>query len=194
MKHLLLLCLMYPVISQAQVTDILQEDIKSPGKHFRWEIGINGGVNMASAAGIDSVKSVSNMGKLYGITLVYHFNRYIGIKTDLDYETKSWTMKGVDLGGIEGIRNVRQNLNYFDVPAFLHLGFGNRIMFDFNFGPYIGFLMSEGATFERSTGEIVNIISEEFTGYSKFDWGMVYGAGIDFALSKRLSFGFDFLY
>jgi opacity protein-like surface antigen len=193
-KILLALSLSAPCFSYAQAPDLIHDEIKSIGQHYRWEIGVNGGLNLSNARGLDSLSSISNMGKLYGITVVYHVNRFVGIKTDLDYETKGWTIQGVDLGGANGIRNVRQNLNYFDVPAFLHLGFGNRMMFDLNFGPYIGFLLSEGASFTDASGQVVKLTDEAYTGFSKFDWGMVYGAGIDFALTNRLSFGFDFLY
>jgi len=194
MKCFFSVLFLLPALSFSQVTDILSEDIKSPGQHFRWEIGVNGGVNLSGAAGLDSVQSVNSFGRLYGVTIIYHFNRFIGLKTDFDYETKGFTMKGVNLGSVQGIQDVRQNLNYFDIPAFLHLGFGNRLMFDLNFGPYLGILMSEGASYTNASGELVQLATEEFTGFSKLDWGLVFGGGIDFALSKRFSLGFDFLY
>ena len=35
------------------------------------------------------------------------------------------------------LENVTQVLNYFDIPAFMHIGFGNKFKVDLNIGPYL---------------------------------------------------------
>ncbi|NRA13172.1 MAG: PorT family protein [Crocinitomicaceae bacterium] len=195
MKRTLLVLLFFPLLSIAQDEDIKKE---SPFSHYKWEIGINGGVNITNVSGMaDSTNVLRRIGNLYGVTVTYHLNKYIAIKTDIDFENKGWTVNDVSVmspNGTESIQNVNQHLDYFDIPAFLHIGFGNRFKFDFNFGPYIAFLTKNRAFYEDPNGVEIPVTEDLFQNFSATDFGLTYGAGIDLALGKRWSFGFDFLY
>lgn len=175
----------------------------SSSGQYKWEIGVNGGVNITNVTGLMLDSSYSgienNIGRLYGVTVVYHMNKFFAIKTDIDFENKGWTIKDTEvitdpLTGASSKEDVIQNLNYFDIPAFLHIGFGNKLKFDLNFGPYFAFLLEDRASYKNAAGEMIPVIREDLTGFSSTDFGITYGAGIDFALGKRMSFGFDFLY
>lgn len=194
MKKLLLLLFALPFLANSQ-DDNSALPVTGPGQ-YRWEIGINGGVNITDLSGVDSIQTDNRVGRLYGITLVYHATRHIAIKTDIDFENKGWTYKNVETStqAPAGV-DVNQYLDYFDIPMFLHIGFGNRLKFDLDFGAYVAFLTQAKAFYEDpSTGEEVVLDEEQFTGYSDFDWGLTYGAGLDFALNPRISLGFDLLY
>jgi len=200
MRKLLLLLAITPSFLFAQ-DNVIQEfgDGADDFSHYRWEIGINGGVNITSLEGLgaDTMSLNSNIGRLYGITLTFHFNKYLALKTDFDMENKGWTINDVDVvtnptTGATEQQDVIQNLNYFDIPAFLHVGFGNRMKFDFNFGPYFAFLLDDQAWYEGADGVEVPV-TEGFSDFSETDFGLTYGAGIDFAVGDRLSLGFDFL-
>lgn len=170
---------------------------------YRWEIGINGGVNITNVSGLipDSSGATvnNNVGRLYGVTVVYHMNKVFAFKTDFDVEEKGWTVSNFGLvenplTGVSSLEDVTQNLNYFDIPAFLHIGFGNKFKFDLNFGPYIAFLMDNRTFITDGSGTEIPVDIPGLSGYSAMDFGLTYGAGIDLALGKRFSFGFDFLY
>jgi|GEM_PF-2964479 len=199
MKKALLLLLLIPFNLFAQEDPGITPLADKPNfEHYKWEIGINGGVNIASVAGaIDSTSILSRAGRLYGATITYHFNKYIALKTDIDFENKGWTINDVQVqtGGTGGTstQNVTQYLDYFDIPAFLHVGFGNRMKFDLNFGPYVAFLLDNRAFYTDPSGIEVPVTDDLFSNYSSTDFGITYGAGIDFALGKRWSMGFDFL-
>ena len=88
----------------------------------------------------------SKLGTLYGGTLIYNFNRFLCIKGDFDIASKGFEMSNVELDGLrDGVDavitgDIKQMINYFDIPAFFHLGFGKKLKFDINFGP-LAFLL-----------------------------------------------------
>ena len=187
-----------------------EEEVDAAGSpkagQYKWEIGINGGVNITNVSGFKSDSTgatlENNIGRLYGVTLVYHLNKVFAIKTDIDFENKGWTVKNFGMvensaTGINEIVDVTQNLNYFDIPAFLHIGFGNKLKFDLNFGPYVAFLIDNRTTITDGDGVLLpesDVALGVLPEYSATDFGITYGAGIDLALGKRVSFGFDLLY
>lgn len=199
MKTIILTLLFVPFLSTAQSSEVKEEPLVPSLNHYKWEIGVNGGVNITNVAGLaDSLTSVSRFGSLYGATVTYHFNRFLAIKTDLDFENKGWTINDIEVLSPDGMtmttQDVNQYLNYFDIPAFLRVGFGNKIKFDFNFGPYFAFLTENRSFYTDANGLNVPVTNEFFDSFSKTDFGLVFGGGIDVALGKRWSFGFDLLY
>ena len=201
MKKLLIALFMLPMSLFAQEEDKNIQLGKKDG-FYRWEIGLNGGVNFSGVSGLaDSTAGdlIKRAGRLYGGTVVYHFNRFIAFKTDFDFENKGFTLSNQEVvtnnnTGVTDIRDINQYLNYFDIPAFLHIGFGKKLKFDFNFGPYFAFLLNDRAFYTDAAGQQIELLQSEFTGYKNFDYGITYGGGLDFALGKRVSLGFDMLY
>lgn len=199
MKTILLGLLLVPFLTFAQNESAEKPDSKGALNQYKWEVGVNGGVNITNVTGLaDSLSSISRFGSLYGATVTYHFNRFLGIKTDLDFENKGWTINDIEILSPDGIttttQDVNQYLNYFDIPAFLRVGFGNRVKFDLNFGPYIAFLTENRSFYTDANGVDIPVSNEFFDSFSKTDFGLVFGGGLDIALGKRWSFGFDLLY
>ena len=52
-------------------------------------------------------------------------------------------MDKFELDDTSSLTDVKQILNYFDIPAFMHIGFGNKFKIDLNIGPYIGFKVND---------------------------------------------------
>ena len=181
------------------------DDDKKKKKVHRFEIGLNGGVNIANLKDIDfsdgtSFNDASKLGNLYGGTIIYNFNRFLCIKGDFDIASKGFQMSdfsfnnslpNIDIDSTLQNFNGKQFLNYFDVPAFFHLGFGKKIKFDINFGPYLSFLMRNSSKLVNSEGEEMGTTLIE--GLDNIDWGFTYGAGLDYYLTDKISIGFDFL-
>ena len=190
MKKLLIILIILPSIYIAQNND---ETPKLKPKIYKWELGINGGVNLTNVNGMDSINSLYRSGRLYGVTLTYHFNRFFSIKGDFDYENKGWVIEDMnyDFNGTDTTGNITQILNYFDLPAFMHIGFGKRMKFDFNFGPYFAYLLN-AKTINSDNQEIV-IDSPYLSNFNNIDYGFIYGLGVDLSLTDRVSIGFDFL-
>ena len=190
MKKLLIILIILPSIYIAQNND---ETPKLKPKIYKWELGINGGVNLTNVNGMDSINSLYRSGRLYGVTLTYHFNRFFSIKGDFDFENKGWVIEDMNynFNGTDTTGNITQILNYFDLPAFMHIGFGKRMKFDFNFGPYFAYLLN-AKTINSDNQEIV-IDSPYLSNFNNIDYGFIYGLGVDLSLTDRVSIGFDFL-
>ncbi len=197
---ILALILSIPFVGIAQ--DNAKPKPKSSGHdNYRWEIGLNGGVNLTNVQGFDHNNIDPRIGRLYGMTVIYHFSKVVSLKTDIDFENKGWVLNNYEINTPDGLggqtpslQNITQNLDYFDIPAFLHIGFGRKLKFDINFGPYFAFLVQNKAFYLDGDGNEVQVNEAAFTGYNNFDFGLTYGGGIDYAISDRVSFGFDVLY
>ncbi|MBL17518.1 MAG: hypothetical protein CL848_01385, partial [Crocinitomicaceae bacterium] len=144
MKKIILIFAIIPIIIFSQ------SEGKDKKGFNKWDIGINGGFNINNPLVNDSkgFNFDNTSGKLYGLTVVYHFNRFFALKADFDVENRGWIMKdynnNYDIDGdgtLENIelKDVTQVLDYFDIPAFMHIGFGKKFKVDLNIGPYFGF-------------------------------------------------------
>ena len=187
MKKLILLLIIIPIIGVSQ-----QE-------FYKWDIGINGGVNINNPLINNENYSLDNLGgQLYGLTVIYHFNRFFAFKVDLDIENRGWIME--EFSGENGseLKDISQVLDYFDIPAFMHIGFGKKFKVDLNIGPYFGFKIKDEIVSYYPNEEQLD--SEETRGviglskFDNFDFGVVYGIGFDYQIHKRFSIGFDALY
>jgi hypothetical protein len=191
-----------PILGISQSESKPKKD-KSKPKLYKWEFGLNGGINLSNLRGdINGLETKNLPGTLYGVTIAYNFNKFFSLKADFDYESKGFIMKDVEYDLAlntdslsSKIGDVKQVLNYFDIPAFMHIGFGKKLKFDINFGPYFAFkLPNNDIANSNEDGQNVVIIDNKFNdGFKKFDIGLTYGFGIDYFLNKRIALGFDFL-
>ena len=96
------------------------------------------------------------------------------------------------------LKDVTQVLDYFDIPAFLHFGFGKKFIIDPNVGPYFGFKINDEIYAYQPDGtEISGADARGEIGlreFDDFDFGLVYGIGFDYMIHERFSIGFDALY
>ena len=204
MKNLLLILAIIPLVTFSQLDN---KDKKSKNNFYKWDIGINGGVNVnnpiSDSANLNNLNAI---GTLYGLTLVYHFNRFFAFKADFDIENRGWVMEkftinqGTNQSGssITELKNVTQVLDYFDIPAFMHIGFGKKLKFDLNIGPYFGFKIKDQIySYDPDDNQLGDSFTRGAIGIGKFDnfdFGVVYGVGFDYLIHERFSIGFDALY
>ena len=199
-KTILLLLLALPIL-------VLSQNKKKKG-FYKWDVGINGGINFNNPLinsdpgnSIDSsLNDINFRGNLYGLTLIYHVNRFVAIKGEFDIENRGWEndFNVSDDINIPDFREVTQVLDYFDIPLFMHLGFGKKFKVDLNFGPYFGFKIKDEVYSINENGE--QIEGDDVRGmielqeFKNFDLGLVYGIGFDYYFHERISIGFDALY
>ncbi len=220
MKKIIYLFILLPIIGfcQENYTDYnkIINDIKlseesddkdkkdKNSKVHRLQVGLNGGLNIANLRDLESVDGINfdnanKFGSLYGGTLIYNFNRFLCVKGDFDIASKGFEVSNFsavnnlpgDLPPLDSLKNYKQFLNYFDIPAFFHIGFGKKLKFDINFGPYVSFLLKNRSKLVDSDGQEME--STLIEGIDKIDWGFTYGVGLDYYLTDKISIGFDFL-
>lgn len=198
-KLLVILTLTIPILVSSQEENN-KEDKKEKKGFYRWDVGINGGVNINNPIVDDSpISGESFQGNLYGLTLVYHFNRIFALKADFDIENRGWQMDEFQLPDTStSLENVTQVLNYFDIPAFMHIGFGNKFKVDLNIGPYVGFKVKDEIVSYEPDGTQLNDADTRgrigLSEYDNIDFGVVYGIGFDYQFHERISIGFDALF
>ena len=199
-KTILLLLLALPIL-------LFSQNKKKKG-FYKWDVGINGGINFNNPLinsepgnSIDSsLNDINFRGSLYGLTLIYHVNRLIAIKGEFDIENRGWKndFNVSDDINVPDFREVTQVLDYFDIPLFMHVGFGKKFKVDFNFGPYFGFKIKDEVYSINENGD--QIEGDDVRGmielqeFKNFDLGLVYGIGFDYYFHERISIGFDALY
>ena len=199
-KTILLLLVALPIL-------VLSQNKKKKG-FYKWDVGINGGINFNNPLinsdpgnSIDSsLNDINFRGNLYGLTLIYHVNRFVAIKGEFDIENRGWKndFNVSDDINVPDFREVTQVLDYFDIPLFMHLGFGKKFKVDLNFGPYFGFKIKDEVYSINENGE--QIEGDDVRGmielqeFKNFDLGLVYGIGFDYYFHERISIGFDALY
>ena len=205
MKKIILIFTFIPIVIFSQ------SEGKDKKGFNKWDIGLNGGVNINNPLVNDSkgFNFDNTSGKLYGLTVVYHFNRFFALKADFDIENRGWIMKdynnSYDIDGdgtLENIelKDVTQVLDYFDIPAFMHIGFGKKFKVDLNIGPYFGFKIKDEIHSyspdgnELSDSETRGQIGIDVKGFDNFDFGLVYGIGFDYQIHRLFSIGFDALF
>ncbi len=109
-----------------------------------------------------------------------------------------WRYYGDGITNDPKIKNISQVLNYFDIPAFMHIGFGKKFKVDLNIGPYFGFkIKDEIVSYSPNEEQLDSEATRGVIGLSKFDnfdFGVVYGIGFDYQIHERFSIGFDALY
>ena len=198
-KLLVILTLTIPILISSQEESNKEEKKEKKG-FYRWDVGINGGVNINNPIVDDSpISGESFQGNLYGLTLVYHFNRIFALKADFDIENRGWQMDEFQLPDTStSLENVTQVLNYFDIPAFMHIGFGNKFKVDLNIGPYVGFKVKDEIVSYEPDGTQLNDADTRgrigLSEYDNIDFGVVYGVGFDYQFHERISIGFDALF
>tara|TARA_B100001287_G_scaffold49581_1_gene38633 strand:+ start:16362 stop:17039 length:678 start_codon:yes stop_codon:yes gene_type:complete len=193
MNKIIVLLILIPILNFSQSAENKKKEIN------KWDIGLNGGVNINNPISDSSnINELRSQGTLYGLTVVYHFNRFFAFKADFDIENRGWEMNtlGQELNNgipIPKFTDVKQTLDYFDIPAFMHIGFGKRFKVDLNVGPYFGFKIKDEITSSNEIDEAV-IRGELGIGeFKNFDYGLVYGVGFDYEINRLFSFGFDAL-
>ena len=193
MKKIILIFAFIPILIFSQ------SDGKNKKGSNKWDIGINGGVNVNNPISDSSnLNEISSQGTLYGLTVVYHFNRFFAFKADFDVENRGWKMKTLGEKLENGVSvpkftDIKQTLDYFDIPAFMHIGFGKKFKVDLNLGPYFGFKIKDKISAADELDE-AKIRGELGIGkFKNFDFGLVYGIGFDYHIHRLFSIGFDAL-
>ena len=136
------------------------------------------------------------LGYQVGLACTYNFTHHVGLMTELLFNKAGQDYEDNMQEGKLRI-NVKRfvNLSYFQIPiSFKYTTLkGNRVKYYFHVGPQVGCLLSsdekvyiDGALKADSTGISAN------RKFSKLDFGLQLGTGVEVFLSKHLYLGIGF--
>jgi hypothetical protein len=146
--------------------------------------GTNQGISFSSINFYPNVVQQQLMGYYGGVSAGYISEKHWGLLAELNYSQRGWKEKN-DAGYYE------RHLNYVEMPFLTHFYAGKGFRWILNFGPKIGYLMSE-ATKTNLTDLSTN---KEFTlpVTHKFDYGICVGSGFEL-YSKAMSYTLEARY
>lgn len=175
---LLALCVMATVPALAQLTD----------ERHHAAIGVNGGMNLCSVSFSPSIKQNTFNGISGGLTFRYisekYFKMFCGIQAEINYSQRGWSELIEDETG----DSYSRAMNYIEMPLMAHLAFGKDsqrrgCQFFLNLGPQFAYFMSEKEEMNEGFAKEERLIDYQYGKMveNKFDYGIVVGAGLDFA-------------
>ena len=139
-----------------------------------------------------TVKGEFVMGHGFG-ALIGANSEHVGVQLEAIYTSTGQRFQ--DNG-----REHEVNVNYLSVPLLLTLNTDKSKPVNFNiaFGPQVGFNTRASVTTTGTSNETNGTVVEPVLAVKKSDFGVAYGAGLEFALNEmrnvRLNFGFRGMY
>lgn len=109
-------------------------------------IGINAGATYSKFRGNQLIENAdAKIDFLIGVSFEYYLKENLSIKTNLNYERKSFNTQsfGADeFGFVNNEVEITTNFDYLSLPILVKYEFGNSKKFFINGGPFLGFLLS----------------------------------------------------
>lgn len=157
-------------------------------------IGVRAGATMSNMAWQPAVRQTMTPGFLGGLTIRYTEEKYFGLMADLVLTQRGWAEKFEDNPEF----SYRRQFTYVQLPVMTHIYFGSQSFRGFvNLGPSVGYMVSDRIVSNfnyRNTAEVAGFPSGRRTAqldmavYSKVDYGITAGAGMEFRARRKHSF------
>ena len=154
----------------------------------KFDIGIEGGPSRTFLRGNDFLEEFYDpkIGFSGGIFLQYNFPKIFSIRTNLAFERKGTLFKGtlINTNG-EGYGEFTAHLNYeyLTLPVLIRAGFGNKVKYFVNAGPFLGHLMKQ-ENIVKAAGYLT--LTNEYTNsYKQFDVGITAGLGVTIPIKEK---------
>lgn len=170
---------------------------KTSAQESKIKFGIQGGLNYSNFRGYHSFTDEKpGFSYLFGVSFQYALNESLSLKADLNYDRKTQTTKGTTLDWYNSDTPIltpeithtfksTSYLNYITLPIMLKFSFTRNKSFYINGGPYLGYLLKSGMTFESSS-EGSQDEDLENTKYRKsMEFGISAGFGKEFKLNDN---------
>lgn len=141
-------------------------------------IGASGGMTLSKVRFYPNILESYNQGNTGGIMFRLISEPHIGFQVEINYTQKGWK---------EDSTGYSRKLNYISMPIMTHVNIGKKSMrFILNFGPEMGYMLSENEAFKNSTPiESGDPGYREYYGKptdTKFDLLFTVGLGMEYRL------------
>ena len=160
------------------------------GQTNKFEVGLEMGPSLISLRGNDILENHKDLsfGFSSGLTFQYNFPKFLSIRTNISFERKGLTTKGMatdEYGNEIGEITFHSNFNYLTVPLLGRLTIGKKIKFFVNAGPYVGYLIKQKDVTE-AFGDNPKTETDNTDNFEKLDFGITTGLGASFPIYNRL--------
>jgi hypothetical protein len=141
----------------------------------KFQVGIEGGPSLSVIRYDEFLNhdTYSDIGLFYtiGAAFQYNMNNKLSIKTNLSFERKGYQ-------NTSGSFHYR--FEYLVLPVLLKVNFGKKNWAFTNFGPYIGYLISQSIKFNNY------VYKGNDSPYKKIDLGLTFGIGANIPIYNQL--------
>lgn len=181
LKRLALLLLLFATMMvQAQQNDTFKS---------QFTIGLGGGPVFSSVDFEPTIPQSSNQAFSAGVSVKYISEMHLGLLAELNYTQRGWTEDFSELPKNPD-HSYSRTLSYIELPLMTHVYFGNKVKFILNLGPQVSYMFSDKATMndelflyiadqrDKDPDAPIGLQYEDLD--SKFDYGLIGGAGIAF--------------
>lgn len=151
------------------------------------EKGIKGGLNLASLSTDGNNDKNLKLGLNAGVFAKFSVAESFSVQPELLYSNKGIKLN-YDQAGIEG--ETKFNLNYIDLPVKLIFNLSDD--FEFQFGPYVGYMINAKTSTNANVLNQFQVNSEDEINkdrFNAFDFGLT--AGLGFTLDPFIM-GFNY--
>ena len=169
---------------KTKTTLILLALIFTSSIYSQIKIGVNAGATYSKFYGNVSIENTNaGISFLIGASFEYYLNESLSLKTNLNFERKSFNLKFPEIDDIGnptgGELKITTDFDYLTLPIMAKYEFGNSKKFFVNGGPFLGFLLSVKSKLD-------NFPDIDFTTlYKKIDIGLSFGIGTKIYLNDR---------
>lgn len=173
-------------------------------------VTVKNGISFSGNSGSDNNNMYSNAtGFATGLSFVYRFSKHFSLQSEVMYETKGYTLKGVSNsyfkytpGSYYTVDN-SVSLGYVTIPLLLNLRFGEKYSVYFNAGMYAAMRTNARCTgiayssYSSETGyQLTKInVNDDIDGNIKSnDWGWAMGGGIQYPVLNKYKLDLEVRY
>lgn len=162
-------------------------------------IGGKAGATLSRTSFTPSVKQGWLTGATAGIAARYTEERIFGLVAELNIRQCGWKESFDDKEDpiAASLFAYNRRLTYIQLPVMTHIYFGRRVKGFFNLGPSVGYMIGESVSSNfdyRNPQQVENFPHRNRTTEqmamdiaNRFDYGIVGGAGVEFAVRRRHS-------
>lgn len=175
-------------------------------KAQNFSLGGKVGVNLASVTGEDSDEYANpKFGWNFGVVGKYNLHDYFVLQCEINHTERGCYFETVMASGSKSTtEKFYENYNYLELPVLLKMGAGKNVKFDVFGGPVFSYLLKA-----KKKGNIIKEIkSQTFSeiisktpidenlknDMPEYDFGFVFGCGLNIPKSKELELIIDLRY
>lgn len=169
----------------------LLASVFASGQHHFF--GLSFGPGYTTTKQPDALPEPAKIGFYVDLNYQYRINRFFKLQSGLAYETKGsnagnpfWCTVGED----ENPYNVHFDYQYLTLPLLANLQFGRQVQFNTYLGGYLSYMIQANARADDNIRN--NYILSVAENHNEYDWGMIWGIGIQVNLTEKISVPLDF--
>lgn len=159
------------------------------GQQNKFDVGFEGGPGLICLRGNEILEKYHDptIGFSGGVFFQYNFSKLFSIRTNIAFDRKGSIARGTntDMNGRNvGNFTTRLNFNYLTAPILIRAGFGKKVKYFINTGPFFGYLMKD--TYITQGTDIPKTVSDNTKNDKPLDLGITAGAGVAIPIKEKI--------